>query len=466
MITIQSAMLVALGFLAANLLALLIAPAFWARAVRLTTRRLKQAMPLTEAEIRADKDKLRAEFAIRLHQLQSEVEQARLAAARQLVEINRRDARINALEAEVEQLKADLEEAHNARHVLEQTLSDRLPRVEHRLSDARRLIITRDREIAELARTADKQSRALSEAASINAQQQSEIERLSSSLTTRAARNRDGLSDPRFDAEVALRSELEALRAKTRDQAEVIDRLQREMAQDAGSDAMQINGASVSGDDRRRIAPGEPASGDQPLQAKAQDQDAEIARLRAALAVFEGEGDDDKPSIRDSKIALKAQLGAAQAQTEEQRKLIDRLRSELAAANEQLARQTAHFANELKRLGTGTLPASAQPRRELAEPRLTLAERVAQARLSPPAVPGEAAGGPNGAASNGAGPKVATSGTHSGENAAPSKAGAPATARETGEPQPEGDADAEAGSTPPERRSSLLERISSLAKTS
>jgi hypothetical protein len=447
-ITIQSAMLVALGFLAANLLALLIAPAFWARAVRLTTRRLKQAMPLTEAEIRADKDKLRAEFAIRLHQLQSEVEQARLAAARQLVEINRRDARINALEAEVEQLKADLEEAHN------------------RLSDARRLIITRDREIAELARTADKQSRALSEAASINAQQQSEIERLSSSLTTRAARNRDGLSDPRFDAEVALRSELEALRAKTRDQAEVIDRLQREMAQDAGSDAMQINGASVSGDDRRRIAPGEPASGDQPLQAKAQDQDAEIARLRAALAVFEGEGDDDKPSIRDSKIALKAQLGAAQAQTEEQRKLIDRLRSELAAANEQLARQTAHFANELKRLGTGTLPASAQPRRELAEPRLTLAERVAQARLSPPAVPGEAAGGPNGAASNGAGPKVATSGTHSGENAAPSKAGAPATARETGGPQPEGDADAEAGSTPPERRSSLLERISSLAKTS
>ena len=37
MISIQSAMLVALGFLSACLLTLLLAPAFWARAVRLTT---------------------------------------------------------------------------------------------------------------------------------------------------------------------------------------------------------------------------------------------------------------------------------------------------------------------------------------------------------------------------------------------------------------------------------------------
>ena len=73
MISIQSIMLVALGFLSATLLGLLIAPAFWRRAVRLTTRRLKEQLPLSDAEIRADKDRLRAEYAIRLHKLDDNV---------------------------------------------------------------------------------------------------------------------------------------------------------------------------------------------------------------------------------------------------------------------------------------------------------------------------------------------------------------------------------------------------------
>ena len=69
MISIQSAMLVALGFLAASLLALFVAPAFWSRAVRLTTLRIKNTMPLSEIEIRADKDRVRAEFAVKVHHL-------------------------------------------------------------------------------------------------------------------------------------------------------------------------------------------------------------------------------------------------------------------------------------------------------------------------------------------------------------------------------------------------------------
>ena len=55
MITIQSAMLVALGFLAASLLGLLVASAFWSRAVRLTTARIKQSMPVSEPEIKLGK---------------------------------------------------------------------------------------------------------------------------------------------------------------------------------------------------------------------------------------------------------------------------------------------------------------------------------------------------------------------------------------------------------------------------
>ena len=148
MISIQSAMLMALGFLAASLLGLLVASAFWSRAVRLTTARIKQSVPVSEPEIRADRDRLRAEYAIKVHKLEMQLEQAKLERARQLIDLNRRDASISTLETDAMQLKADLEENQNARRVLEQTVTDRLPRVEARLAEAKRLLFNRDREIA------------------------------------------------------------------------------------------------------------------------------------------------------------------------------------------------------------------------------------------------------------------------------------------------------------------------------
>ena len=82
MISIQSGMLVALGFLAASLLGLLVASAFWSRAVRLTTARIKQSMPVSEPEIRADRDRLRAEYAIKVHKLEKQLDQAKIERAR------------------------------------------------------------------------------------------------------------------------------------------------------------------------------------------------------------------------------------------------------------------------------------------------------------------------------------------------------------------------------------------------
>ncbi|WP_204351678.1 hypothetical protein, partial [Klebsiella variicola] len=62
--TIETAMVFALGFLLASLLALGLLGAVWRRAVKLTTRRVENAIPLSMAEIKADKDQLRAEFAV------------------------------------------------------------------------------------------------------------------------------------------------------------------------------------------------------------------------------------------------------------------------------------------------------------------------------------------------------------------------------------------------------------------
>ena len=101
-------MLVALGFLGASLLGLLVASAFWSRAVRLTTARIKQSMPVSEPEMKADRDRLRAEYAIKVHKLETQLDQAKLERARQLIEINRREASISTLETDVVQLKADL----------------------------------------------------------------------------------------------------------------------------------------------------------------------------------------------------------------------------------------------------------------------------------------------------------------------------------------------------------------------
>jgi len=61
---IESVMYFGIGFLCASLLGLVIVPLVHNRAARLTMRRLEAATPVSMAELQADKDQLRAEFAI------------------------------------------------------------------------------------------------------------------------------------------------------------------------------------------------------------------------------------------------------------------------------------------------------------------------------------------------------------------------------------------------------------------
>jgi hypothetical protein len=426
-ISIQSIMLVALGFLAAALLALVVAPAFWNRAVRLTTRRLKEQLPLTEAEIRADKDRLRAEYAIRVHRLETKAEQADLQRARQLIEINRRDGVISQLEQDQVRLLSVVDENVNARHVLEQTVADRLPKVEARLNEAKTILFNRDREIAELTQSTSRQNLALEEARSINSQQNSELERLTNALTVRGARNQQALVDPSFEGELALRAEIEALRSKTREQAGLIGRLQAQSGRGAllslgeAGPAPSLNtplsnghGLNGHGSDRAqdRLAGtaltvvassgvDDPRAGAErdlrSLKAKLDDQANEIARLSAELQVFKAGADGEGSGLKDSKIALKARLNAAQAQAEQSSDSVKRLRAELAASNERLALQGAHFMEQMRRLGAGTLPAAGQTRRPVTQgSKLTLAERVAQSRTATPTTQAASAQTPTG----------------------------------------------------------------------
>jgi hypothetical protein len=369
-------MLVALGFLIASLLGLLLASAFWSRAVRLTTRRIKESMPVSEPEIRADRDRLRAAYAVKVHELETRLERAKLERARHLIEINRRDATISALETDAVAAKADLEENINARRVLEQTIADRLPKVEARLSETKRLLFNRDREIAELSHGAKRHKAALEEASSLSARKSAQIDRLNVALMARKP-----------ESESDLRTEVDSLRTKTREQATLIDRLQRRLGQGYAVPASEAAAALLAGNGEADLdadaAPAAAGTGRpeqereiRALKARAEDQSGEIARLKAALATLEQTGKLGG-GLRNSKLALKARIDSAEAQAQQQAATISRLRAELAATHDRLARQAAHFMDEMRRMGTSP---TTQGRRGTDGARRNLADRVAQAR--------------------------------------------------------------------------------------
>ena len=98
---IEPVMYFGIGFLVAALLALLFVPLVHSRAVRLTMRRLEAATPLSIAEIRADKDQLRAEFAMSTRRLEMSVEQMKAKTTGQLAELGKKTDAINQLKKEL-----------------------------------------------------------------------------------------------------------------------------------------------------------------------------------------------------------------------------------------------------------------------------------------------------------------------------------------------------------------------------
>src|SRR5689334_2153911 len=156
---IEPIMYLAIGFLISMLFGLMIVPLVHNRAVRLTTRRLEAATPLSMAEIQADKDQLRAEFAMSARRLEMNVEQLKNKTTSQLAELGKKSDAINRMKIELgeknatifslearekavkEQLRATEEEFAAKTGLLrsaEQALTDKqgeLARINHELSD-------------------------------------------------------------------------------------------------------------------------------------------------------------------------------------------------------------------------------------------------------------------------------------------------------------------------------------------
>ena len=108
---IESLLFFAMGFCLASLSVLVTVPLVHGRAVRLTTRRLEGAIPTSRAEILADKDLLRAEFAMSTRRLEMDVERLRTKSAIQLAELGRKGDALNRFKIEVGTLRNQLSAA-------------------------------------------------------------------------------------------------------------------------------------------------------------------------------------------------------------------------------------------------------------------------------------------------------------------------------------------------------------------
>ena len=105
---IEPMMYIGIGFLVAGLLVIGVIPLVHARAVRLTLRRLEASTPVSMAEIAAEKDQLRAEFAMKMSRLDMSLEQMKAKTTSQLAELGRKSEAIARLKFELGEKAAAL----------------------------------------------------------------------------------------------------------------------------------------------------------------------------------------------------------------------------------------------------------------------------------------------------------------------------------------------------------------------
>jgi chromosome segregation ATPase len=197
-------MYLGIGFLAAALLAVLFIPLVHNRAVRLTTRRLDAAMPLSIAEIRADKDQLRAEFAMSTRRLELSVEQMKAKATAQLAELGKKADAINQLKKELDEKTAAMF-ALEARH---QSLQEQIRATEQEL---------------------EVKSSGLREAVRSLADKEAEFGRVTTTLGDQSI-----TADSQRLELAALRTQVEALKVSVTDYESAIKQTEERLARERG----------------------------------------------------------------------------------------------------------------------------------------------------------------------------------------------------------------------------------------
>lgn len=343
---IELVMFFALGFLAASLIALVLLSAVWHRAVRLTTKRIEGAIPVSMAEIQADKDQLRAEFAMSTRRLETSVDQLKLKTTEQFAEIGRKNDTIRRLKTATEQKTAEIE----ALEAQERTLKQRLSSTEEELSlKSRELHATESElarkatEIAQLARsladkTAESDSRHVQIAAlelqCLNLKDRiTDLEREVASTEDRLAEERNAaeqasrfLTDERSRAET-LTSQLADMESRTAEGKVHAETLSRSIADLEGETRRQAELAGQrEADLSARLAQ---------KQAELMEANATIENSRAEALSLHREIENTTRSYNATVEALKGEKSMNEGALAQVRLDRDRLQQELEALKQQ-----------------------------------------------------------------------------------------------------------------------------------
>lgn len=316
---IQTTLIFILGFLSAAFLALMVAPAIWRRAVALTRRRVEASVPLTIDEIQADKDRLRAEFAMASRRLEMNVRSLKEQVSEQAVEITRcredikrlneevadRDTAIAELEADAAALRAELDEREALIERLEESLADRERQLEER-----------GLEIERLGRMYDEASFNASSRQIEIVAQEAKLEKLGSDLSALRAERKE--TDARM-LEIAAESQAshEALRIERKKNAGLDRKLETLMS-------------SLS--DREE---------------KLERRERELQRLRERLKkAGEGEADAPDPANEDEPADGEKASGRSKADRQRMERMLATLRRENKSLRDDLERAGAADGSE------------------------------------------------------------------------------------------------------------------------
>ena len=318
---IESVMYFGIGFLVAALLCLLFVPLVHNRAVRLTMKRLEAATPLSIAEIRADKDQLRAEFAMSTRRLEMNVEKMKAKTTTQLAELGKKSDAINQLKKELGEKTA----AIFALEVRDKSLRDQLRATEEEfqiksgsLREAERQLADKEAELTKLLGELGERSLTADSQRTEIAAFRTQVEAMKASVADyeRAVEETERrLQRERADAETAA-NELTAARGKLGDLGVRTSDLERQLF-------VQQTEAEVL---NRRV---------QDLEVRLTDQGRVLAERDYQLERLRNELDDARKIEADLRSELATSGSRSSSAVERFRSDIAQLEAQLAAAVEE-----------------------------------------------------------------------------------------------------------------------------------
>lgn len=182
MVGAESIMTFALGFLIASLVALVLAAPLWRRAEKVTRKRLEKSLPLSAEDIAADKDKLRADFALSTRKLELSLEKLRKKTQTQMTSVHQNNGKLV-------ELKSELKNQTDAKTDDEALINELNQRLAHSEAELKRRTDQMDEmksKLGDLQHVLDRQAGAIQEAASLTEGHRDEIESLKSDVTEKS----------------------------------------------------------------------------------------------------------------------------------------------------------------------------------------------------------------------------------------------------------------------------------------